>query len=233
MSRSKTASEPKRRVSQACLAFDDEDALDLVPAKSVADRCVDPTAASSASSVADRAIVPCLEPGDPDADLEGLSNEDLRRHIDELGGAPDRRSYAVIRRFKAICVLKHREGLAMPPRTRPDPASVTPPGAKAQDATGRGRLRFGTVLGRVGKTAGPQQVEDLAQRLAEDLGDARSIRMFRRVAGWVRSGDVRPKVVSRAYALARRPGVERPAAVFTWYVFDRSPRVARARAARR
>ena len=217
MSRTKTTSEPKRRVYQACLPFDDKDAADAVSAK--------PGAAQDVGPAAVQAVVPCLGPNDPNAYLDAMSYEQLRRHIDELEASPDRRPARIEKLFKAIGVLKRREGLSRPRRVRSDPASVTPPAARPQDVAGPRRLRFGTVLGRVDKTAGAKQVEDLAQRLAEDLSDARSTSMFRRIAGWVRSGEVKSKVVSRAYAPAKRPGVNRPAAVFTWYVFDRSPRV--------
>jgi hypothetical protein len=239
----KTTSEPPRRVFQACLPFAGNQADDVIASSATpaADQGLEPVVASSAmpapgqllGPVVDPAIVPCLDPEDPDAYLDAMSHEQLRRHVDELKASPDRRPAVVERLFKAIGVLKHREGLSRPRRVRSDPASVTPPEARPQDAGGPRRLRFGTVLGRVDKTAGAKQVEDLVQRLAEDLSDARSTSMFRRIAGWVRSGEVKSKVVSRAYALAKRPGVNRPAAVFTCYVFDRSPRVARARAARR
>jgi hypothetical protein len=182
---------------------------------------------------ADAVIEPCLDPEDPDACLDAMSNEDLRQHVDELKVSRDRRHATVEKLFKAVMVLKHRESLSGPRKTRSDLASVTPPAAKSQHAAAPGRLQFGTVLGRVDKTAGPKLIEDLAQRLAEDLNDPRSIHMFRRIAECVRSGKVKPKVVSRAYALAKRPGVDRPAAVFTWYVFGRSPRIGRARRATR
>jgi hypothetical protein len=182
----------------------------------------------------ERTVEPCLDPDDTDGDLDAMTNVDLRRHIDELKASRDRRPAVVARLFKAIGVLKHREGLSRPPRLlRSDPVAVAPVPTPPRDARTRGRVRFATVLGRVDREAGPKQIEDLARRLAEDLADERSFSTFRRIAEWVRSGEVRPKVVARAYALAKRPGVNRPAALFTWYVFDRSPQAARARAARR
>ena len=85
MSRGKTASGPKRRVSQACLPFHDESAVDVFAASSSVTlgvaRCIE--------LVADQVVERCLDPDDPDAYLDAMSNEQLRRHVDELKVSSD------------------------------------------------------------------------------------------------------------------------------------------------
>ena len=62
-----------------------------------ASSALSPAADQVVEPEAGRALVPCLDADDPDADLDRLSNQDLRRHVDELKTSRDRRHDVVLR----------------------------------------------------------------------------------------------------------------------------------------
>jgi hypothetical protein len=178
------------------------------------------TAASSATSPAD----------DPDADLKMLPDEDLRREIDALKASKERPAATTVRLLRAIGILVDR-GLARPRGARRSLADV--PAARPDRSRAVARRRFLALVRRVTPESSPACAEALAEFLAIDFVDSRSIGKFRTIARGLREGIVDPRTVRAAYKAARKPGVERPGALFTWYVLDRSPGLARARAAAR
>jgi hypothetical protein len=217
MSRDKSERVPLRRPSQACLPFSgvrDDDCGVIGPAV-----------------VKDPEACPVLE--DPDADLDAMSDEDLRQVIFELKASRDQRSDRVFRRLKAILLLRGRGARATSRKVRSDQGSTLAATTTRRAARRPRRPRFVTVLDRVNREGGPKPVDDLARRLADDLHDQESIRTFRRIAEGVRAGELSPQIVEEAYKAARKPGVDRPGALFTWYVLDRSHGLARARVVRR
>jgi hypothetical protein len=178
-------------------------------------------AGSSAAPLADQVALPCLDPGDPDSDLEGLSNADLLRHLGELKESPDRRPAAILRRLKTVVLLQRRGVLAEPRWARLAAAGPAP--AKSRDAEWPRKVLFRTALDRVTKADGVLGAERFAEWLAEDLWDARSIADFRRIANGLRSGVLTRELVLEAYRRAKGPGIRNQSAFFRRYVWDRSP----------
>ena len=187
-------------------------------------------ATSSAAPAARPSGVTCLDPGDPDADLDSLSDADLRRHVDELKAALDRRD-VIMRLLKAIGVLEHRGLLATPRGARCALADV--PVARPWRSAASARRRLLVLLRRISPTSSPAHAEALAEFLAEDLVDSGSIGRFRTIAGGIRDGLVDPRTVHAAYKAAKKPGVRKPGSLLWSYVAGRSPGLARAHAVRR
>ncbi len=216
---------PPRRLLQASLPFDGGD--DAFVAATGPGEDVVP-----APAPADQAVVPCLEPGDPDAYLNGLSNEELRRCIDDLGASSDRRAGAVLRRLKAIVLLRQRGGLACPRWARL--TAVAPSPVKSRDGIGPRKLRCRTVIDNVIKAKGALAAERFAEWLAEDLYDASSIGDFREIARALRIGVLTRELVSKAYRVSRRPGIRNRSACFRKFLWQHWPgAVAQARVRRR
>jgi len=187
-------------------------------------------ATGSATPAARPSGVPCLDPGDPDAYLDALSDADLRRHVDELKAAPDRRD-VIVRLLKAIGVLEHRGLLATPRGARCALAEV--PAARPWRSAASARRRLLVLLRRISSGSSPAHAEALAEFLAEDLVDSGSIGRFRTIAGGIRDGLVDPRTVRAAYKAAKKPGVRKPGSLLWSYVAARSPGLARAPAVRR
>ena len=187
-------------------------------------------ATSSATPAARPAGVPCLDRGDPDADLDALSDADLRGHVDELKAARDRRD-VIVRLLKAIGVLEHRGLLATPRGTRWRAGGRSRSEAVASAPSARRRLLV--LLRRISPGSPPAHAEALAEFLAEDLVDSGSIRQFRAIASGIHDGLVNPRTVRAAYKAAKKPGVRKPGSLLWWYVAGRSPGLARAHAVRR
>jgi hypothetical protein len=178
-------------------------------------------AASLVSPASDQAIELAA---DPNADLKAMSDEQLDRLVAELKASRDRREARNFRLWQAQAILRERRA---PSGMRPLPSDQGPtaepePEAKSQSTRVPGRLQFGTVVGRALNATGPEPLEALAIRLAEDLRDP-SMGMFRMVAKGLRSGIVKPKTVVKAYEQARKSGVDNPGANFVWQVDDRNP----------
>jgi hypothetical protein len=161
--------------------------------------------------------VPCLDPGDPDADLDALNDGQLLGHLDELRG----RSDAVVRRLKTVALLQRRGLLARPRWARLAAVESSP--ARSRDAGWPRKVRFRTALDRVTKADGVLGAERFAEWLAEDLYDASSIGVFRQIATDLRNGVLKRELVLEAYRRARRPGIRNPSAFFRRFVLDRSP----------
>jgi hypothetical protein len=192
---------------------------------------------SSASTPAGQAVVqavgrvlePCLDPSDPDADLDGLSNQELREHVQKLKASTDRRPAVIVRLFKGLGVLEHRGLLA----SRTLPAAVEVPTTRPWRSAASARRRFLVLLRRVGSAGSPAHAEALAEFLAMDFVASDFVSNFRTIARGIGDGLVDPLTVRAAYRAAKKPGVQKPAALFVSFVVSRSPGFARARAGRR
>jgi hypothetical protein len=174
-------------------------------------------AASSAAHMPDQGAGPRLDPGDPDADLEAMSDEQLLGHLEELKSQPA----AVVRRLKAVVLLRQHGALAEPRWARL--AAVEPSPARSRDAGWPRQVRFRSALDRVTKAGGVLGAERFAEWLAQDLYDASSIAVFRRIARGLKDGDLTRELVSEAYRRSRRPGIRHPSAFFRRYLCNRSP----------
>ena len=109
--------------------------------------------ASSATPAADQAVGPFLDRDDSDSDLDVLSNEDLRREVDNLKACPDRKTDDVMRLFKGIRVLEHRGLLTTPRWARC--ALVDVPATRPWRSRASARRRFLALLRRVSPTSSP------------------------------------------------------------------------------
>jgi hypothetical protein len=187
-------------------------------------------ATSSSTQAAKPSGMPCLDPGDPDAYLDALSDADLRWHVDELKAASDIRD-VIGRLLMAIGVLEHRGLLATPRGARCALADV--PAARPWRSAASARRRLLVLLRRIGPGSSPAHAEALAEFLAEDLVDSGSIGRFRTIAGGIREGLVAPGTVRAAYKAAKKPGARKPGSLLWSYVVGRSPGLARAHAMRR
>ena len=177
--------------------------------------------ASSVAATVDQVVRPGLDPDDPDADLEAMTDEQLRRHIDELRASADRRSGAVLRRLKAAVLLRERDGAAQPRWVR---AAFAASPSKGKDLDGPRRPQFRTMLAKVtAPDAGPLAVEKFAEWLAVEFWDVSAMTGVAQIARGLRDGVVRREVVAQAYRRAKRPGIRMPSAFFRRYVWDRSP----------
>ncbi len=214
--------EPARRMRQAGLSFSGDRAVDVFASSSPAGQV--------AESAAGRAVVPCLDADDLDADLEAMTNEDLRRHVDELKTSPDRRHDVVLRLLKGIAVLDHR-GLLRPRGARRAPVDV--PAFRPERSRASARRRLAALLRRVHEGGSLAAAESLAEFLAVDLVDSGMIPKFRMIARGVRERLVDPRTVRAAYKAAKKPGVNNSGALLWWFVAGRSPGLARVHAMRR
>jgi hypothetical protein len=214
--------EPGSAARQPLLPFDGDGAHAAVTSSAAPhiDQGAEPAAGPDVSG--------CLDPDDPDADLETMSDEELLGHTAELRGGPD----AAVRRLKAIVLLQGRGVLAEPRWARLAAVDRVP--AKPRDEGWPRKVRFRTALDRVTKTGAVLAAERFAEWLAEDLYDTRSISDFRTIARGLRDGVLTRELVSEAYRRARCPGVRNRSAFFRRWVWDRSPwGAARRRATRR
>jgi hypothetical protein len=210
-----------RRPLQTVLAFD-SDQEGIASASSAAPRVDQGVEAAERPSV-----VSHLEPGDPDADLEMMSDGQLTRLAEELRERPD----AVVRRLKAIVLLRHRGLLAGPRWARLAAADPSPAKSRVGGWPGRSaasaRRRLLVLLGRVKPGGAPAHAEALAEFLAQDLIDSGSIGRFRTIAGGIREGLLDPRTVRAAYRAAKKPGVRKPGSLLWSYVAGRSPEFGR------
>lgn len=175
---------------------------------------------SSASTPADRVLRPCLDTEDPDADLDQMSNDELRRHVDELKAGRDRRHDVVIRMLKGIGILDGR-GLIPGRSARCD--LVEAPAARPERSRASARRRFLALVRRVHRSSSPGPAEALAEFLAIDFVHSEWIPKFRVIARAIREGMVDPPTVRAAYKAAKKPGVNRPSAMFVSCVVRHSP----------
>ena len=190
-----------------------------------------PSSADQVDKPADgRAVVPCLDADDPDADLDAMTNAELRRHVDELKTSRDRRHDVVVRMLKGIAVLDHR-GLLRPRGARC--AAVDVPAARPERSRASARRRLVALLQRVHEDGSLAAAEGLAVFLASDLVDSGLIPRFRTIARGVREGLVDPRTVRAGYKACKRPGVNNPGALLWWYVAGRSPGLDRVGTVRR
>ena len=172
-------------------------------------------------------------PDDANTDLETMADSELRQVIDTMKAS----------RRRPTPTRLDDQGYRDAPRTpgrlptaraaaRPDFSSAD--GAEAatrrpERSRASARRRFLALLQRVPGAAGSGHAESLAEFIAIDLVDSRSIGRFREVARGIREGTVDPEVVKAAYKAAKGFGVERPGALFLSVVTSRSPGLARAR----
>jgi hypothetical protein len=183
---------------------------------------------------------PTVPPSAPDAEeaaLRSLDDTALAAHIAALAlalASPmglSRRIELRMSQILAQAVLGERRGSQTvdPPLTPrvpsiepPRPVAPTSPPPKPDQPP---RQRVDTLVDRLRRVAGPAPVEELAQRLAEELADAGSIAWYRQTCGRVQRGELQPAVVWQAYRQARSPTARSPGAVFTTFVLDHGPPV--------
>jgi hypothetical protein len=175
------------------------------------------------------------DPADPNADLEGMTDAELRQAIDVMRASIRMPSGNPLRLLRAVVLLRERQGVVMPSDSRPVqmpslPAVVKRRRARPERSRASARRRFTTLVRRVPGAEGPGPAEALAEFLAIDFVDSNLISKFRSIARGLREGLVDERTVRAAYKAAKSHGVDRPAALFVWYVFRRSPELARARA---